>query len=281
MKKLSQLFNDSDKEVNFRKDYYNLVQEQKKFSEFYTQFQRLFFYLDYQEKQLIVDLKNKINSWLWFAWVTQLIQLSTLKEIHFYLIRLNNDQRAIQEIKNREAMIKAKTTKQIIFVEESVKATRRIIETKMTDQSKSRDTVLTSVKENDLLIENCFLCHKSNHTSKECLNKSFRINALDDEFDHSSNFDSESDSKKLVISFKVIKEVEIISLCNLIDEISSIKENYFEKSFLVDVTLFSQDEFFKLRSLIDSDLMIYILIYTKLVNQICQKLEIQLIQLAK
>ncbi len=210
-----------------------------------------------------------------------MIQLSTLKEIHFYLIRLNNDQRAIQEIKNREAMIKAKTTKQIIFVEESVKATRRIIETKMTDQSKSRDTVLTSVKENDLLIENCFLCHKSNHTSKECLNKSFRINALDDEFDHSSNFDSESDSKKLVISFKVIKEVEIISLCNLIDEISSIKENYFEKSFLVDVTLFSQDEFFKLRSLIDSDLMIYILIYTKLVNQICQKLEIQLIQLAK
>ncbi len=111
LKELAQLFDDSDKEVNFRRDYYNLVQEQKKFSEFYTQFQRLFFYLDYQEKQLIVDLKNKINSRLWFAWVTQLIQLSTLKEIRFYLIRLNNDQRAIREIKNREAMIKARTTK--------------------------------------------------------------------------------------------------------------------------------------------------------------------------
>ncbi len=70
-------------------------------------------------------------------------------------------------------------------------------------------------------------------------------------------------------------------MCNLIDEISSIKENYFEKSFLVNVTLFSQDKFFKLRSLIDSDLMIYILIHTKLVNQICQKLKIQLIWLAK
>jgi len=70
-------------------------------------------------------------------------------------------------------------------------------------------------------------------------------------------------------------------LCNLIDEISSIEENYFEKSFLVDVTLFLQDEFFKLQSLIDSDLMIYILIHIKLVDQICQKLEIQLIQLAK
>ncbi len=195
LKELAQLFDDSDKEVNFRRNYYNLIQEQKKFSEFYTQFQWLFFYLDYQEKQLIIDLKNKINLRLQFTWITQLIQLSTLKEIRFYLIRLNNDQRAIREIKNREAMIKARTTKQIIFVEESVKATCRIIETKMIDQSKSRDAVLTNVKENDLLIENCFLCHKSDHTSKECSNRSFRINALNDEFDHSSNFDSESDSK--------------------------------------------------------------------------------------
>ncbi len=70
-------------------------------------------------------------------------------------------------------------------------------------------------------------------------------------------------------------------MCNLIDEISSIEENYFEKSFLVDVILFSQGEFFKLRSLINSDSMIYILIHTKLVDQICQKLEIQFIWLAK
>jgi len=124
-----------------------------------------------------------------------LIQFNTLKEIRFYLIWLNNDQQAIQEIKNREAMIKVKTIKQIIFAEESVKATRRIIEMKMTDQSKSRDAVLTNIKENNLLIENCFLCHKSDHTSKECSNKSFRINALNDEFDHFLNFNSESDSK--------------------------------------------------------------------------------------
>jgi len=195
LKELAQLFDDSDKEVNFRRNYYNLIQEQKKFSEFYTQFWQLFFYLDYQEKQLIIDLKNKINSRLQFAWVTQLIQLSTLKKIHFYLTWLNNDQQVIWEIKNREAMIKARIIKQIIFVEESVKATCRIIEMKMIDQSKLHDVVLTNIKENDLLIENYFLCHKSDHTSKECLNRSFRINALNDEFDHSLNFDSESDSK--------------------------------------------------------------------------------------
>ena len=66
---------------------------------------------------------------------------------------------------------------------------------KMTDQSKSRDAVLTNVKKNDLLIENCFLCHKSDHTSKKCLNRSFRINALNDKFNCSLNFNSESDSK--------------------------------------------------------------------------------------
>jgi len=124
-----------------------------------------------------------------------LIQLNTLKEIHFYLIQLNNDQWAIWEIKNKEVMIKVKTTKQIIFAEKSVKATHKIIEMKMINQSKSHDVVLTNVKENDLLIKSCFLYHKSDHTFKECSNKSFRINILNDEFDCSLNFNSESDSK--------------------------------------------------------------------------------------
>jgi len=101
LKKLAQLFNDSNKKVNFHRKYYNLIQEFKKFNEFYTQFQRLSFYLDYYEKQLIIDLKDKMNSHLWFIWVNQLVQSSFLKEICFYLIHLNNDQRVIQEIKNK------------------------------------------------------------------------------------------------------------------------------------------------------------------------------------
>ena len=61
LKELTQLFNDLNKKVNFHKEYYNLIQEFKKFNEFYTQFQRLFFYLDYHKKQLIADLKDKIH----------------------------------------------------------------------------------------------------------------------------------------------------------------------------------------------------------------------------
>jgi len=66
LKELAQLFNDSNKEVNFCRKYYNLIQEFKKFNKFYTQFQRLSFYLDYHKKQLITDLKDKIHFHLQF-----------------------------------------------------------------------------------------------------------------------------------------------------------------------------------------------------------------------
>ncbi len=60
-----------------------------------------------------------------------------------------------------------------------------------------------------------------------------------------------------------------------------MKENYFEKSFLIHDSLISQNNSFNLCSLINSDFVIYMLIHDKLVNKVCQKLEIQSILLAK
>jgi len=85
--------------------------------------------------------------------------------------------------------------------------------------------------------------------------------------------------KKLVIFLKVIKEVKIISLCKL-DEIL-LKENYFEKSFLIDIHLISQNQSFSLHLLIDSDSVIYMIIHSNLVNKVCKKLRIQFISLTK
>ncbi len=53
---LAQLYDDFNKETNFRREYANLIQEKSKFSDFYSIFQRLFFYLKYHEKQLIINL---------------------------------------------------------------------------------------------------------------------------------------------------------------------------------------------------------------------------------
>jgi len=68
-------------------------------------------------------------------------------------------------------------------------------------------------------------------------------------------------------------------LCKL-DEIL-LKENYFEKSFLIDVHLISQNWSFSLRSLIDSDSIIYMIVHSNLVDKLCKKLEIQSISLTK
>jgi len=78
---------------------------------------------------------------------------------------------------------------------------------------------------------------------------------------------------------KVIEEIEIISLCKL-DEIL-LKENYFEKLFLIDVHFILQNQFFSLYSLINSDSIAHMLIHANLVNKVCKKLEIQFISLIK
>ncbi len=194
LKELAELFNDSDKKVNFHKEYYNLIQESKKFSEFYTQFQRLSFYLKYHEKQLIVDLKDKINSHLQFIWIDQLIQSDFLKEIHFYLIHLNNDQRVIWEIKNKVNLIKCIDDLSKIIFHKAV-VTQSIDHSK-SDHLKSCDAILTNVKKADVLVETCFICHKSDHSSKECSDWSTKINAVNNEYDRFKfDFDSNFDSK--------------------------------------------------------------------------------------
>ena len=278
--KLTQLYDDSDKETNFRRKYANLSQEKSKFSDFYSMFQRLFFYLEYHEKQLIVDLRDKIVYRLRAAWSSQLIQSESLNEIRDYLIHLNNEHRVMNDIKEKKSLIKVR--KQVIFAEkwDSLNSYKKIKVTTLVNHSKSCDATLTSIKETDLQTESCFIYHKSDYFSKECSDWILRINALeDDEFDQFTlNFESDSDSKKLAISFKVIKEIKIISLCSQIKVL--LKENYFKKSFLINVSFIFQSNSFSLRSLIDSDFVIYTLIHDKLVNKIYQKLEIQYILLA-
>ncbi len=193
---LAQLYDDSDKETNFRRKYANFIQEKSKFNDFYSIFQHLFFYLEYHEKQLIVDLQNKIVYHFRAAWSNQLIQSESLNEIRSYLIHLNNEHWVINDIKEKKFLIKVR--KQVIFAEkwDSLNLYRKIEVTTLVNHSKLRDVILTNVKNINLQAEICFTCHKSDHTSRECSDQS-RVNALeDDEFDRfTSNSEFNSDSK--------------------------------------------------------------------------------------
>jgi len=192
---LAQLYDDFDKETNFWRKYANLIQEKSKFSDFYLMFQRLFFYLEYHEKQLIVNLWDKIIYCLHAAWSSQLIQSESLNEIHDYLIHLNNEQRVMNDIKKKKFLNKVR--KQIIFADEHSRLFYRKIKVIISvNQLKSRDATLTNVKDLNVQAEICFICHKLSHISRECFDWLFRVNALNDEneFNH-SDFDSDSNSK--------------------------------------------------------------------------------------
>ncbi len=177
LKKLAQSFHDSDKKDNYRRKYINLIQKYKKFSDFFNQFQRLYIYLKYQKNILIINLKNKINSHLWIFWTAQMKSLIKLSDIRNYLIHLNNEHRAVQKIKNK--LLKHDDSKIIIF-----RATITVQSSALkSDWSKSRSAVLTSVKNTNVLVEICFVYHKSDHSFRECLNQSIKVNAFDENYD--------------------------------------------------------------------------------------------------
>ena len=61
------------------------------------------------------------------------------------------------------------------------------------DHLKSHNAILTNVKEVDILFESCFICHKSDHSFKKCLNQSTKINVVNKEYDcFDFNFDFDS-----------------------------------------------------------------------------------------
>ncbi len=188
LKKLAQSFHDSDKKDNYRRKYINLIQESKKFSDFFNQFQRLYIYLKYQKNVLVINLKNKINSHLWIFWTAQIKSLIKLSDIWNYLIHLNNEHRAVWKIKNK--LLKRDDIKIIIS-----KATIAVqFSALKSDWSKSRSAVLTSIKNADVLVEICFICHKSDHSFRECSNQSVKVNAVDENYDH-FKFNTESEFK--------------------------------------------------------------------------------------
>jgi len=86
----------------------------------------------------------------------------------------------MNDIKEKKFLVKVR--KQVIFAEkqDSLNFYRKIEVTTLVDHSKSYNAILTNVKDINLQAEICFICHKSDHTSKECSDQ-LRVNALEDD----------------------------------------------------------------------------------------------------
>ncbi len=103
----------------------------------------------------------------------------------------------MSDIKEKKFLNKVR--KQVIFAEkwDLLNLYRKIEVITFVDHSKSCNTILTNIKDIDLQAEICFICHKSDYTSKECSDWTSRVNALEnDKFDwFTSNSESDSDLK--------------------------------------------------------------------------------------
>ncbi len=103
----------------------------------------------------------------------------------------------MNDIKEKKFLVKIR--KQVIFAEkwDSLNLYKKIKVTTFVDHSKLHDVILTNVKDINLQAEICFICHKSNHTSRECSDQ-LKVNTLeDDEFNQFTlnckfNFDSKN-----------------------------------------------------------------------------------------
>ncbi len=73
----------------------------------------------------------------------------------------------MREIKKKK-FIKLKLTKQVIFAENVLKFHYQKKFNIFMNQLKQRDAVLTSVKEINILNENCFVYYKLDYIFKEC-----------------------------------------------------------------------------------------------------------------
>ncbi len=116
--------------------------------------------------------------------------LIKLSDIQNYLIHWNNEHRAVWKIKNK--LLKCNDSK--IIISKAIIAVQS--SALKSDWSKSRSAVLTNVKNADVLVEICFVCYKSDHSFKECLNQFIKINAVDENYDRFKlNTESEFKSK--------------------------------------------------------------------------------------
>lgn len=200
IKDLAEIYEDPDKERNYRRQYNALLQGNQRFVDFYSEFKRLSSHLGYGENQLVDDLRDKLAPRLRSAWSSQVHQLTKLSEIRAYLARVDNEFRSMRELKEKDSTNELKP-----------RTPRRVAFSTTTPSSKSppprRPSPANEQHASDEKTGNCFICHLPGHVAADCPESARRptpytpparralqvhVDAIDKEYDRSS---SDSDSE--------------------------------------------------------------------------------------
>jgi len=162
LKHLKEIYEDQNLIRKCRRKYVALKQLNKLFSSFYSEFTRIFSFLNYDDIILMNDIQNKINNHLQNALSVCLIKFSSLDKLKIFLQDVNNKQRVNYQLRDEQWTVKSMTASEKRFVSSLTSASAS------TTSYVQLATFSTLESERSRMSITCFNCKVQSHLSKNC-----------------------------------------------------------------------------------------------------------------
>ncbi len=162
LKHLKEIYEDQNLIRKCRREYVALKQLNKLFSSFYSEFTRIFSFLNYDDVILMNDIQDKINNRLQNALSVCLIEFSSLDKLKTFLQGVNNKQRANYQLRDEQRTVKSIAASKKRFVSSLTSASTsttsyvRLATFSIPESERSRMSIT------------CFNCKVPSHLSKDC-----------------------------------------------------------------------------------------------------------------
>jgi len=162
LKHLKGIYEDQNLIRKCRREYIALKQLNKLFSSFYSEFTRIFSFLNYDDVTLMNDIQDKINNRLQNVLSVCFIEFSLLDKLKIFLQDVNNKQRVNYQLRGEQRTVKSIAASEKRFVSSSTSASTS------TTSYVRLATFSTFESERSRMSIICFNCKVSNHLSKNC-----------------------------------------------------------------------------------------------------------------
>ncbi len=162
LKHLKEIYEDQNLIRKCRCKYIALKQLNKSFSSFYSEFTKIFSFLNYDDIILMNDIQNKINNRLQNALSICLIKFSSLDKLKIFLQDVNNKQWVNYQLRDEQWTVKSIATSKKRFVSSSTSASV------LTISYVQLATFFILKSEWSRMSIICFNCKVSSHLSKNC-----------------------------------------------------------------------------------------------------------------
>ncbi len=162
LKHLKEIYEDQNLIRKCRCKYIALKQLNKFFSSFYSEFTKIFNFLNYDDIILMNDIQNKINNHLQNALSVCLIKFSSLDKLKIFLQDVNNKQQVNYQLRDEQWTVKLITASKKRFVSSLTSASVLITSYVWLV------TFFIFESEWSRMLIICFNCKVSNHLSKNC-----------------------------------------------------------------------------------------------------------------